>query len=352
MGVRTWPRAESPVSAPTRRGPRRGESSLPHVSPIASRNPSRAARRARSMRPPASPAAPLSPRIALVLAVSAVSTGALFVRLADAPALTVAFFRCLFATAILGAIGARACRVEWPKLSRRELWIALGTGLALAVHFASWISSLSYTSVASSLVIVNTTPLWVALLSPFLSHDRVRRGTWLGMAVSVLGCIVIGAADARSSGGGFELTGSALWGDFLALIGAWMASLYMLAGRRLRAVLTLFPYVTLCYGTAACFLLLFALFSGAPLAGHAPATYAWLVALAVVPQVIGHTSYNYSLRYVSAALTSVVTLGESVGAALLAWIFLDETPGTLQLAGGVVVIAGVLLALRAERTPA
>lgn len=291
---------------------------------------------------PASPA-PFPPRLALATAVLAVSTGALFVRLAHAPPLAIAFYRCALSTLILGCIGWSACRAEWPKLTRRELWIALGTGLALAVHFAVWISSLAYTSVASSLVIVNTTPLWVALLSPFLSHDRVRAGTWVGLSVSLVGCVVIGYAD-------MQFSGAALWGDFLALIGAWMASLYMLAGRRLRRTLTLFPYVTLCYGTAAMFLLAFALLGGVQLAGFEPSTYAWLLALAIVPQVIGHSSYNYSLRYVSAALTSVVSLGESVGAALLAWLFLDEIPGDLQLAGGAIVIVGVLLALRSERS--
>lgn len=295
-------------------------------------------------------AAPFPPRLALTLAVLAVSTGALFVRMADAPPLVVAFYRCALSTAILGLIGWRACRAELPLLARSDRWLALGTGFALALHFATWISSLSYTTVASSLVLVNTTPLWVALLSPFLSHDRVRGGTWIGMGVSLVGCVVIGYADLSASGEGLEFTGSALWGDLLALMGAWMCALYMLAGRRLRRSLSLFPYVTVCYGGAAAFLLLFALASGAELGGYPAATYGWLVALAIVPQVIGHSSYNYSLRYVSAALTSVVSLGESIGATLLAWLFLNETPTGLALAGGAVVLTGVLVALRAERS--
>jgi drug/metabolite transporter (DMT)-like permease len=304
------------------------------------------------MTSPVLPAPPFPPRLALAAAVIAVSTGAVFVRLAAAPPLAVASFRCLFATAILAALGWRACREEWSRLSRRELYIAVATGFALALHFASWISSLSYTSVASSLVLVNTTPLWVALLSPLIVRERASTGTWLGLSLSLAGCLVIGLADLDASEGALEWTGSALWGDLLAVVGAWTAALYMLAGRRLRKSLSLVPYVTLCYGTACGFLLAFALAAGVPLAGHGLESYGWMLALAVVPQLIGHSSYNYALRYVSAASTSIVSLGESVGAVLLAWAVLAEVPSVLQLAGGVAVLAGVVLALRSERAPA
>ncbi len=286
------------------------------------------------------------------MAVLTVSTSAIFIRLADAPPLVVAVYRCVIATAVLGAIGWRECRRELPLLTRRERWIAVGTGLALAVHFAAWISSLSYTTVASSLVLVNTTPLWVALMSPFVAAERVRGATWIGIVVSVLGCVVIGVADMQSTGEGFVFTGSALWGDLLALLGAWLCGIYMLAGRRLRRSLSLLPYVTVCYGTAALFLLCFALLNGDSLLGYSWETCGWLFMVALVPQLIGHSSYNYALKYVSAALTAVVSLGESVGATLMAWLFLHETPSVLALIGGGVVMCGVLLALRSERASA
>jgi drug/metabolite transporter (DMT)-like permease len=282
------------------------------------------------------------PALALAVAVVAVSTGAVFVRLADAPPLVVAFYRCALATAVLTAIGWRACREEWPRLSRRERWIVLATGLGLALHFSAWITSLSYTNVASSVVIVNTTPVWVALLTPVLSTDRLRAGTLAGIAAAVAGCAVIGWGD-------FELSGRALFGDALALAGAWMSALYMLAGRRLRRRLSLLPYVIACYGAAAVCLLVLVLGTGQPLFGHAPETYGWLVALALVPQLIGHSSYNYALRYLSAASTSVATLGESAGAALLAWWLLGEELSATTLAGGAIVLAGLLVAVRSER---
>ena len=295
-----------------------------------------------------SQAAPFSPRIALLVAVVTVSTSAIFIRLAEVPPLVAAVYRCTLATLVLGAIGWRECRRELPRLSMRERMLAVGTGLVLALHFVTWISSLSYTTVASSLVLVTTTPLWVALMSPFVAQGRVRGATWVGIAVSVLGCFVIGVADVQSSGEDFDLTGSALWGDLLALAGAWLCGIYMLAGRRLRESLSLLPYVTACYGSAAVFLFVLALASGAPLMGHAWETIGWLALVALVPQIIGHSSYNYALKYASAALVAVVSLGESVGATLMAWAFLDEVPSSLALAGGAVVIAGVLLALRAE----
>lgn len=285
---------------------------------------------------------PVSPGLALAVAVLAVSTGSLFVRLAEAAPIVKAFGRCSISTLVLALFGARACAREWPKLSRAELWAALGAGACLAVHFASWITSLSYTSVTSSVVIVNTTPLWVALLAPLLSTDRVRGRTILAIGVSVLGCVVIGADD-------FRLAGRALYGDALALVGAWSAALYFLAGRRLRRSLTLLPYVIACYGTAAIFLFAVVLAAGEPLRGYSAATYGWLIALALVPQLIGHSSYNYALRYVSVALTSVATLGENIGAPLLAWCFLGEAPGTAKVIGGCIVALGLLLAVRSER---
>ena len=284
----------------------------------------------------------VEPRLVFGVAILAVSTGALFVRLADAPSLAVAFWRCALATAVLAALFLPRCLREWRRLARADAWLLGAAGLALSVHFATWISSLAYTSVASSIVIVNTTPLWVALLAPRLAGERVSRATLAAMALSVAGCVVIGAGD-------FELSARALLGDALALVGAWMAALYLLAGRRVRRLLTLAPYVTGCYGVAAAFLLLFTLVARVPLTGYGAATWGWLACLALVPQLIGHSSYNWALRYVSTTLTAVATLGESVGAVALAWLFLREVPSLQTLAGGAIVMSGLWLAMRAER---
>lgn len=282
-----------------------------------------------------------SPRAALFVAIGAVSTGAVFVRLADSPPLVTAFWRCAIATAVLVVLFGRRSAAEWRQLSRADLaWIG-GTGFALALHFAAWISSLSYTSVASSIVIVNTTPLWVALLAPLVTADRVGARAMFAISLSILGCVVIGAGD-------FEISGRALLGDALALAGAWMSALYMLAGRRLRQKLSLAPYVTSCYGVAAACLLAFALAAGDSLANYDAETFGWLACLALLPQLVGHSCYNYALRYLSATMTSVATLGESVGATLLAWAVLDDVPTPQTAAGGAIVLLGLWLAMRAE----
>jgi drug/metabolite transporter (DMT)-like permease len=288
-------------------------------------------------------AAPFPPRLALGVAIAAVSTSAVFIRLADAPPLVVAFWRCALATALLALFMGRQCWREWRALSRRDLAVLAAAGLALAVHFAAWITSLSYTSVASSIVLVNTTPLWVALAAPLVTTDRVQPLTWVAIGVAVVGCAIIGAGD-------FELSGDALLGDGLALLGAVLCATFMLVGRRLRQTLSLGPYVVGLYGVAALFLLVFALGSGASLTGYSASTFGWLVCLALIPQVLGHSSYNYALRYVSAALTSIATLGESVGATLLAWWILGDEPSAQTLSGGALVLVGMALAVRAERT--
>jgi drug/metabolite transporter (DMT)-like permease len=292
--------------------------------------------------PAASPA--VSPRLALALAIAATSTGSLFVRLADAPPLAKAFWRCGLCAAVLALIGWRAVRADLARLGRRDLLLALASGLALALHFATWITSLSYTSVASSIVLVDTTPLWVALLTPLLSRDRLEPRLWIAVAFSVVGVAVVGVAD-------LDFSGTALKGDALALAGAWMAALYLLAGRSLRPRLALVSYLVLCYGSAALILLALALANGDALYGYDGRTWLWLALLAWVPQLLGHSSYNYALAYLSAALVAVASLGEVFGAPLLAWIFLGERPPTLTVAGGALVLFGVVLAIRPARAP-
>lgn len=283
------------------------------------------------------------PGLVLALGVLAVSTGSIFVRQADAPALLVSFWRCAFSTLILGLLSARICAREWPRLSRADGLCVLGAGVALALHFWTWIASLGSTTVASSLVIVNTTPVWVGLATPFLTTDRISRGMAVAICVAVLGCVVIGAGD-------LELSREALLGDGLALIGAWAFAAYFLLGRRLVRSLSLFPYVVACYGTAGLVLLAICLVSGAHPFDAGPRAFGWMLALALVPQILGHTSYNYALRFFSASGTAVATLGEAICGSLLAWWFLDEVPGGMTFVGGAVVFVGLMLAVRAERS--
>jgi drug/metabolite transporter (DMT)-like permease len=277
----------------------------------------------------------------LLLGVFAVSTGSIFVRLADAPALVIAAYRCTLATLILLPIASISAPNELRRLARREWMLAFGAGFFLALHFATWISSLDYTSVASSVVLVTTNPIWVGLLTPFISSDRISRATALGILLSVTGGVVISAGD-------FQVGGTALLGDGLALLGAMAAAVYLLLGRRLRQNLSLVSYVVVCYGSAALLLLALVAVLRLPMTGYSSDTYLWLLAMAVVPQIIGHTSYNWALGFFSASLIAVSLLGEPIGATVLAYLVLGESVGWVTVVGGAIILAGIYFAARGE----
>lgn len=222
-----------------------------------------------------------------------------------------------------------------------DLGLALASGLLLALHFALWITSLQYTTVASSVVLVTTTPLFVGLASHWMGEEKLAPRTLWGIALSVAGGAVIGWGD-------LGLSPRAALGDLLALMGAMAVAGHLLVGRRLRARLSLVPYVTSVYSLAAVALLAAALGTGQALTGYSPKTYAMFLLLALVPQLLGHSSLNWALRYVSATSVAIAVLGEPVGATLLAYFILGETPSAPEMAGGALVLVGIYVALRGK----
>jgi drug/metabolite transporter (DMT)-like permease len=281
------------------------------------------------------------PFVVLACSVLAVSTGAIFVRLADAPPLVIAAYRMGLAFAIILPYAIAHCGAELRQLSRRQVCFALVSGGFLAAHFATWISSLSHTSIANSTVLVNTIPLWVGLLTPFLTRDRVNR--WLGWSIvlSVAGGAAIGAAD-------FSATGDDLWGDALALLGGFCAAIYLLIGRNLRRELSLPAYATICYGCAAGTLIVLVLTAGLPVTGFNTTTYWAFIGMAIVSQVFGHTAYNWSLRWISAGLIAISLLGEPLLCTLWAFLLFEESLTWLQSAGGLLILAGIAIAAFGE----
>jgi len=293
----------------------------------------------------------------LAIAILAISTSSIFIRLAQGdgvPSLAIAAARLGIASLVILPLVLTRHRSELRRLARREWLAALLAGLFLALHFAAWVASLEYTSVASSVVIVTTSPLWVALLGSVFLHEKTSRSVLLGMGLALVGGVVIGVSDACSwQGTGLAcpplsefVQGQAMWGNFLALAGAWAVAGYFLVGRSLRAKVSLAPYIFLVYSAAAIFLLGFMLFSGASFGGYQPETYLWLALLALVPQLVGHTTYNWALRYLPASLVAIATLGEPVGSTILAYLFLQEDPGWLKIGGGALILAGIWLAAR------
>lgn len=240
--------------------------------------------------------------------------------------------------------GDRGDSAAGSSISRRQIGLALAAGLALALHFGTWISSLEYTSVASSTALVTTNPLWIGLASFVLFGDKPRRKMLAGIALSLAGSFLIFLSDSQHAAAG----PNALLGNALALIGSWCFSAYLMIGRRLRAGLTLSLYIWLAYGVAALFLFAGAGATGAPLAGFSTAAWLALLGMAVGPQLIGHTSYNWSLKHVSPTFVAVVTLGEPIGSALLAFLLFAEALAPLQAAGFALLLCGIYLAARSE----
>ncbi|MBM4465840.1 MAG: DMT family transporter [Chloroflexi bacterium] len=281
------------------------------------------------------------PYLGLATGIVAVSFASIFIRLAEAPSLVIAACRLTIASLILAPPALIRARGELRALTKEDRGLALLSGLFLGLHFVTWISSLEYTSVASSVVFVSTSPIFVGLASHFLLKERVSRQMFVGIAVSVLGGIIIGYGD-------FGLGVRELFGDFLAIAGAVAVSVYLLVGRKLRRHLSLLSYIFLVYATAAVFLVILCLATGHSFSGYPRQTYLMLFLLAVVPQIVGHSSYNWALKYLPATFVGVGTLGEPIGSTILAYFILNEIPTLAKIGGGVLILTGIYVSSRAE----
>lgn len=275
----------------------------------------------------------------LALGVISVSFAAIFIRLAEAPPLVIAAYRLCLASLVVAPTAWIRSRQELRGLSRKDVLLAVLSGGFLALHFGLWIASLSYTSVASSVVLVTANPIFVAIASYLLFRERVGRQAILGIVVCLVGAVLIGY-------GNWRLGPQPLLGGVLALLGALAVAGYLLIGRRLRQNIGILSYTALTYSSAAVLLLVAALAFGHPLFGYSSTTYLVLVLLAVVPQLIGHTSLNWSLRFVSATLVTIAVLGEPVLATVLAFAILDEVPTLTEIIGGTLILSGIFVAFR------
>jgi drug/metabolite transporter (DMT)-like permease len=278
----------------------------------------------------------------LLAGILAVSTSSILIRLADAPPLTVGTWRLLLATLFLTPLALPRARREWALLSHRDLLALAGSGVALAVHFSAWIYSLSLTTVASSTILVATNPIFVGLATHYILRQPIGRSMLVAIAVTLAGSVLIGYGD-------IALSPRALLGDLLALAGAVAGSAYIMLGQVVRRRVSTLTYIWPCYGLAGLILLVISMLARQPLLGYRPETLGIFVLLAVVPQILGHSSFNWALGHFSPLLVTVALLGEPVGATLLAWLILGEVPTTLALYGGPLIMLGILLASLAER---
>jgi drug/metabolite transporter (DMT)-like permease len=296
--------------------------------------------------------------IPLVLAVglAAVSTAATMIRLAgdppnSVPPLAIAAWRVGLAAVLLTpvTIATRGLGRQGLRAWGRSQWgLALASGLLLGVHFATWITSLSLTSVASSVTLVTTTPIWVAIGAAVLLKERPSRVAALGVLLATGGAIALALLDAGASRPRGGQPGAAILGDALALVGALGASGYFLIGRRLRATVPVRLYAQVVYAVAGISLVVVALAGGNPLVGFPSTAYLWLVLLALGPQLVGHTSLNWGLRYVSPSALAALTLAEPIGSMALAFALLREPITPAKALGAGVILAGIYIVAREE----
>lgn len=287
------------------------------------------------------------PFVVLGCGLLAISFGAILAKLAQAhglPSMAIAAMRLGFAALIISPLALWQSRQALASISRKQIGLALGAGFFLALHFATWISSLEYTSVASSTALVTTNLLWIGLASFFFFGEKPSRIMACGIALSLTGSLLIFWSDSQNSPAG----SNPLLGNLLALVGSWCFSAYLLIGRRLRANMPLPAYIWLAYGAGALFLLLGCAGTGVALTGYTLPAYLVALGMAIGPQLLGHSAYNWSLRHVSPTFIAVVTLGEPVGSAVMAWGFLGETFAPLQAAGFVTLLIGIYLAAIGE----
>jgi len=285
----------------------------------------------------------------LALAVAVVSTASVLIRYAQAegvPSITIAALRLGFAVLLLTPIALPRIWRELPRLSRRDLLLAFGSGTALAVHFAAWITSLEYTSVASSAALVTTNPVWVGIASVVFLRERVPPLAVAGIGLALAGSLLIFAAGAGAPASAPQ----PLLGNALALFGALAASAYLLIGRGLRERLSLLAYIWIAYGIAATLLLVAAFASGASPTGLSGTAFMLVLALAVGPQLIGHTAVNWAVRRVPATVVALAILGEPIGAAALAWLLFGEAFSGAQSAGFAMLLCGIYCASRASQS--
>jgi drug/metabolite transporter (DMT)-like permease len=284
--------------------------------------------------------------VLLGVAVAAVSTSAPLVRGASAPSLAIAFWRNALAVPLLGTfvLARGQQREELGALPTAERRRSLLAGALLAAHFSAWIPSLSFTTVASSVALVATQPVWAALIAR-LRGQHVPRQAWLGIGIAVAGAVLLSGVD-------LSISGRALFGDLLATVGGLLAAAYVTVGADVRRTVSTSVYATICYACAGVLLLIVCVIGRQPLVGYEGGTWLAIGGLVLGPQLLGHTIVNRVLRTTTATVVSVAILFEIVGSTILAKVFFDESPPVAALPAALLIAVGVVLVVRSGREPA
>ncbi|MCH1627797.1 DMT family transporter [Ferdinandcohnia quinoae] len=284
----------------------------------------------------------INPYMMLAIGVIAVSTSAIFVKLANGPAAVIAFYRMLFSVALMAPIFLLKHRNELLIISKKDWMYSIIAGVFLAFHFILWFESLNYTSVTSSTVLVTMQPIFAFIGAYFFFKEKIAMGAVLSTLLALGGSVII-------SWGDFRVSGSALYGDFLAIISCMMVTAYLLFGQTVRKRVSLVTYTFVVYGISAITLFIYVLALNYPLFSYASSDWMYFLLLAIVPNLLGHNLFNWSLEWVSTSVISVAILFEPVGAAILAYFILSEKVIWTQILGGVIIIIGIGLYSVGER---
>ncbi|ARJ38196.1 EamA/RhaT family transporter [Sporosarcina sp. P21c] len=278
----------------------------------------------------------IHPYIPIAIGVLTVGLSAIFVKLATADAGVIAFYRMFFSAVIMLPLFLLSYRSELKSLTKRDWLFTASSGIFLAVHFILWFESLNYTSVASSTVLVTLQPIF-ALAGTALFFKEIITGKMLtAVLIALTGSFII-------SWGDFQVSGAALFGDLLALLACAFVTAYLLIGQSVRKRISLVTYTFLVYSVSSIALFFYVLIMQEPFFGYPTADWGWFLALAILPNLLGHTLFNWAIKWVSTNVVSIATLFEPVLASIAAYFVLHEKITTLQLGGAIVVLTGVLL---------
>lgn len=284
----------------------------------------------------------------LAVCIIAISFASIFIKFCeDVPSLMIATYRLVISSVILLIIAKRR-NVRFSLFSKKQILAGMLGGMFLALHFSFWISSLKFTSVASSVVLVATIPIFVGTFSYLIFKETQPIELIIGIILSFSGSIVLAVGDSGLRGLSVQ-NPSFLLGDTLALLGAIMASGYLMVGSRMRQEMDVLSYVSIVYSFSALFLLIASISSGIPFTGYRSSSYVFMMLLAIVPQLIGHTSINWALRHLKASMIAIIILGEPIGASILAYLIFQERIASFQGIGIILILLAMIIASRSAR---
>ena len=279
------------------------------------------------------------------IGIVAISFASIFIRFCnDVPSIMIATYRLTLSSIILLII-AKSKGIGLSSYNKKHLLMGILGGFFLSLHFSFWISSLKFTSVASSVVLVATNPIFIGIFSYLFFKEKQPAELILGIILSFLGSIILVVGDSGLQGLTVQ-NPSFLLGDILAFLGAIMASGYLMVGSKLREEMDVLPYISMVYTFSASFLLITSISLQVPFTGYKPSSYFYMVLLAIVPQLIGHTAFNWALKHLKASMVAITILGEPIGASILAYIIFRETIKSFQSVGIILIFLAIIIASR------